>query len=256
MKKIALVLLFIAILPAGMPFAENAAKDSSELFRQANIFYEARDYAKAIESYVSILDSGVESGNLYYNIGNSFFKLGKLGYAILCYDRAARLKPRDSDIRSNLEYARSLVDDPGYGTLQADTLSRVILLPFRAFNLGLLTLVVAALYIMTAILLVVTILYRLLGRRLRYVTAAFVIIFVYSLAAFGLRYRDEVILKHGIIIQANVEAKYEPIDKSTTYYKLNEGCEVIILKSANDWRKIKRADGKKAWVRKDAVEAI
>jgi tetratricopeptide (TPR) repeat protein len=256
MKRIAVLILLITVAFGAFSFAEDKAKDPNQLFYKANALYEARDYTKAIEVYLEILDSGVESGNLYYNIGNSFFKLGKIGYAILCYDRAKKFMPRDSDMRSNLDYARSLIEDPGLAAMPRNPVTKAIRLPFRAFNMSALTIITALFYILVIALFSVSIWNRVIGRRLKLVTSLCVIIFAFSLAAFSLRFYDEVFRKHGIIIQKSVECKYEPIDKSTTYYKLTEGCEVFILKTKNDWRQIKRADGKIAWVKKDAVEPI
>jgi tetratricopeptide (TPR) repeat protein len=256
MKKIILVVVLMMALLAGAAFAEEKATDPNQLFYKANALYEAREYAKAIEVYLAVLDTGIESGNLYYNVGNSFFKLGKVGYAILCYDRAKRLMPRDSDLKSNLDYARSFVDEPGYDAPSRNIILRTIRLPFRALNFSALTMLVALLYLITAALAALSILNRILGRKIRYATWFFAAIFLLSLSAFGMRYRYEVILKHGIVIQRDVECKYEPIDKSTTYYKLGEGTEVTILKTRNGWRQIRRSDGKIAWVLKAAVEPI
>ena len=255
MRKI-IIIIFVFAAAAGAAFAEDAPKDPKALFTKANSLYEAKDYAGAMEAYISILDLGVESGNLYYNLGNAFFKSGKIGYAILCYDRANRIKPRDSDIKSNLEYARSLVDDPGYTALPDNVIFKFLRLPYRPFGLNRLTKTTAALYIITVLLFSAGILNRKFGRRTRYVTALVTILFISSLAAFALRYYDESFLRHGIIVERSAECKYEPIDKSTTYFKVGEGCDVLVLQTRDDWRKIMRPDGKKGWVKKDAVEPI
>jgi tetratricopeptide (TPR) repeat protein len=256
MKKTGCAFILIFLMMSGVSFAGESVKEADQLFYKANAYYESRDYTKAIESYVSVLDKGIESGNLYYNIGNSFFKLGKIGYAILCYNRASRLMPRDSDVKANLEYARAMIDDPACATFSTSTIAKAIRLPYRAFNLSTLTILTAAIYLVVAALLAASIISHKIGRKLRYLTAFFVIMFLSSVTAFSMRYYDEVILKHGIVIQKNVDCKYEPIDKSTTYYKLGEGCEVIILSTKNDWRQVRRSDGKIAWVKKEAVEPI
>ena len=256
MRKMIIIMMFLVAAASHAAFAEDAAKDPKQIFKEANSLYEAKDYTKAMEAYISILDLGVESGNLYYNLGNSFFKSGKIGYAIVCYDRANRIRPRDSDIKSNLEYARSLIDDPGYSALPDNVVFKFLRLPYRAFGLNRLTKTVAALYIVMVLLFAGGILNRAFGRSFRYVTALITILFISSLAAFALRYYDEVYLRHGIIVERSVECKYEPIDRSTTYFKVGEGCNVLVLETKEDWRKIRRSDGKTGWVNKDAVEPI
>ena len=82
------------------------------------------------------------------------------------------------------------------------------------------------------------------------------LLFLVALANFSVRYYSEEILTHGIVVEKEAECKYEPIDKSTTYYTLKEGQEVLVLTTRNGWRHIRRLDGKRAWVRKEAVEEI
>jgi SH3-like domain-containing protein len=79
---------------------------------------------------------------------------------------------------------------------------------------------------------------------------------VLNLSAAAVKYYDENMLKHGIVVKKEVECKYEPIDSSTTYYTLREGGDVIILSTKSDWRQIRRSDGRTGWVKRDAVEEI
>ena len=83
--------------------------DSAAIFGNANELYKKGNYDLAIADYEKILNKGYESGNLYYNIGNCYFKENKLGKAIVNYKRALRLEPRDGDIRSNYKFAFSTV---------------------------------------------------------------------------------------------------------------------------------------------------
>ncbi|MCM8787571.1 MAG: tetratricopeptide repeat protein, partial [Candidatus Omnitrophica bacterium] len=80
-------------------------------FNEAAILYENRDYDKAIQKYNFILESGYENGNLYYNLGNCYFKKGKLGLAILNYEKAKRFIPFDRDLKTNYKYVSSLIEE-------------------------------------------------------------------------------------------------------------------------------------------------
>ncbi|MBU1038451.1 MAG: tetratricopeptide repeat protein, partial [Candidatus Omnitrophica bacterium] len=112
MKRAILLISAALVIFSGTASAvEEKKSDPNQLFYTANHSYESRDYVKAMEGYVAILESGLESGNLYYNIGNGYLKMGRLGQAILCYERAKRLIPHDSDLRANLTYARSLAEN-------------------------------------------------------------------------------------------------------------------------------------------------
>jgi tetratricopeptide (TPR) repeat protein len=81
------------------------------LFERGNAAYEAGDYPGAIEAYTLAAQAGVAHAELYYNLGNAFFKEGDLGRAVLWYERARRLAPRDSDLGENLALTRSLLRD-------------------------------------------------------------------------------------------------------------------------------------------------
>ena len=80
--------------------------------------------------------------------------------------------------------------------------------------------------------------------------------FLLTLGAFSIRYYDEEMLSHGVVVAKEAECKYEPIDKSNNYFTLKEGQEILVLKTRNGWRYIRRLDGKLAWVKSDAVEGI
>ncbi|MBW2367689.1 MAG: tetratricopeptide repeat protein [Deltaproteobacteria bacterium] len=73
--------------------------------------YEAQDFTEAIDAFTRVVESGVSNGKLFYNLANAHFKHSNLGPAILWYERARRLLPNDPDIRFNLDYASSLVQD-------------------------------------------------------------------------------------------------------------------------------------------------
>ena len=104
MKKYLLLFLFT------FQFAFSINVDS--VFVSANNFYEKSDFQNAINEYKKIIDSEISSSVLYYNIGNSYFKLNELGYARLYYEKAKLLDPNDVDLIYNLEILENrLVDD-------------------------------------------------------------------------------------------------------------------------------------------------
>ncbi|MFA6079562.1 MAG: SH3 domain-containing protein [Candidatus Omnitrophota bacterium] len=256
MKKTLIILLITLFCSPGFTAAQEKAKDPNQLFYKANAYYESGDYDKAVENYVAILDSGIESGNVYYNIGNGFLKLGKTGYAILSYEKANKFIPGDGDLKSNLEYARSLTDSPPSDGSGRNLIVRIIRRPFRDLNLNAVAICTFALYLAFLVALAISIGSRKLAIKLRFITPVIVIVFFFALASFALRYYEEKILSHGIVVQKEAECRYEPIDKSTVFYKLAEGNKVVVLKTRNGWRQVRRADGKVSWVKKEAVELI
>lgn len=258
MKRYISIIILILTLHLGQAFCQgNPAKEPNQAFYQANGYYQQKDYVKALENYKLILGrTSLESGNLYYNIGNSFFKMGKVGYAILFYEKAKRIIPQDSDIRANLSYARSLVTDPGSLPDGKNIALRLIARPFRDVNLNALFISSAILYLTVILILSVFIINPIIRKKLMPLFIVISTVFALTSSACGLRYYDEVMLKAGIVVEKIVEAKYEPIDKSTTYYTLEEGAKVVIIKARPDWQQVRRSDGKTAWIKAGSVGEI
>lgn len=257
-KKFILSAIMLQAL-AGAAFSDEAAQsaaDPNKLFYSANALYEKREYALALEDYRKIPGMGVDSANLYYNMGNACFKLGKIGYAILYYEKAKRITPQDSDLKQNLEYARSLLSGPSYQVPQKKFFVSLMKAPFKEFNLNTLTIVMLAAYILLFLFQAFSVLNPVAAKKVRVLHVISAFIFLMSLSAFAMRYYDEEFLRRGVVVAKNVECKYEPIDKSTVFYKMQEGDDVLILKTRDGWTQIKRGDGKVGWVPMDAVGTI
>jgi tetratricopeptide (TPR) repeat protein len=256
MKILMLLIVIAAMLAPAFSNAEDQAQDPQRLFYAGNSFYEKREYDKAITEYSKIIDAGIASSRLYYNIGNAYFKLGKTGYAILYYERARRISPQDADLKSNLAYAKSLVGNPSYEIPKENPLTSSIRHPLGDFNINTIMISMLLLYTLLIILQTIALANPVIGKRIRLVTLTIFCLFLYNFAGFLIRYYDENILKTGVVVQKTADCKYEPIDKSTTYYRLQEGDDVIVLRSRNGWRKIRRPDGKIGWVYAAAVDVI
>ncbi len=256
MKRYIITLLFLSLSFGHALWAQRSAKDPNQLFYQANTYYEEKDYVKALQNYDQVFGMGLENGNLYYNIGNSFFKLGKIGYAILFYEKAKRIMPQDSDLKSNLAYAKSLAGSPVSQDTTKDLIVRMIKKFSKEWNLSTIAIVTISCYLITMALLMIFALNPTFAKKVRLLLWAFLILFFLNFTMLLVRYHGEEILKHGIVVQKEVEVKYEPIDRATTHYVLEEGNEVLIIKTREGWRQIKRFDSKIGWVKKDAVGEI
>ncbi|MBN3037894.1 MAG: tetratricopeptide repeat protein, partial [Candidatus Omnitrophica bacterium] len=109
MNKKSLILCFVFTVACTSFAYCDGSEQARSLFYQGNAKYSEEHYEQAIENYEQVLSLGFESGPLYYNLGNSYFKKGYLGKAILNYMRAKKLMPQDADLKSNLAYAQSQI---------------------------------------------------------------------------------------------------------------------------------------------------
>ncbi len=91
--------------------ASETKDDASKLFQSGLQAYESGNYPQATQLWEQVWKSGVESAGIHLDLGNAFYRSGKLGQAIFHFRKAWELEPRDPDIRYNLDYSRSKVED-------------------------------------------------------------------------------------------------------------------------------------------------
>jgi len=242
-----LVALFSSLfLEAGSAFNN---QETSALNR-ANVYYEQANYDEAIKQYNSILETGWESGNLYYNLGNCYFKKGELGRAILNYEKARRLIPLDKDLESNYEYACSLIKGQAVASQKS--------LPVRVLNNLFEKFTIDGLMILLGVFFISILISALLGLFLKpfkkqaLIFAAFLgLCFVVGLI--GLKGKISLLDKEAIVVIEQADAKFEPMDKATAYFTLYEGMKVKVISSKDNWYKVRRLDNKSGWVEKSAL---
>lgn len=221
-------------------------------FYKANTLYEAGKYKEAIDEYEKLLERGFESGNLYYNLGNCYFKLSNLGRAILSYERAKRLIPRDADLEFNYNYALSLVKNYPLkiegGWFGAKLFYRFL----DYFTVSELVIVLELLYFLILFLVVIRAVYR--SSMTNYILVVLLLLFAFC--GGSLYSKVSRIGKEAIVVLDKVECKYEPFDNATKYFTLQNGWKVLVVEKKTGWYKIKFLDGKTGWVRKEALEII
>ena len=83
----------------------NAESEVDRMMQQGNDYYQNKQYERAVESYSKLVDEGYSGTSLFYNLGNAYYREGKIGYAILYYRKALKLSPGDDDVQHNLAIA-------------------------------------------------------------------------------------------------------------------------------------------------------
>jgi tetratricopeptide (TPR) repeat protein len=109
-----MAMLILLIAPLFQTSPAGAASDdapAAHRFVEGLSAYKSGDYETAIERFQALADKGPPSGQLYYNLGNAYFKADRLGHSIWWYEKALRLTPGDPDLNFNLARARSLMTD-------------------------------------------------------------------------------------------------------------------------------------------------
>lgn len=227
------------------------------LWDEANTAYINGDYASAEQQYVAILNRGMESAKLYYNLANAEFKLGKTAEAILYYHRALRLAPGNDDIRYNLSVAEARTKD----TIESipeffmATWLRSLhhLMSSGSWTVLSLVLLVAALSLCLVYLLAQRLSLRKTGF---YGTLLSLLLFVVT-TWFAVAERREMLSRDkAVVMTSSVSVKSSPDKSSTDLFVLHEGTIVTLTNRLDNWCEIVIDDGKKGWLESRKIEVI
>jgi tetratricopeptide (TPR) repeat protein len=226
------------------------------LFEAGNRLFQAGEYQKALESYQAILIQGYSSATLYYNIGNAHYKLGRIPRAILAYERALRLNPRDQDIRFNLEVVNAeLVDEiPRIPELLHVRILRSI---HTLFGLDSLTALMVVSYLIFAALLGILILGFVRFRKLiKIASIAFGVLFTAAGLLFLSKAAGQRSDSEAIVMADVVDVKSAPGEEGIVVFSLHYGLKVRVLIDRGGWKEIRIPDGKVGWLESDTIEVI
>ena len=237
--------------------AQPASSNPDELWQVANTAYNAGNYAQAEECYTRIVEQGLHSAALYYNLANAHFKQDELGKALLYYNRALRLRPNDEDIRHNLEYAKqstkdSLEEIPEF-FLKTRFKSLRGACSCTAWCSLSLVMLVAALSFGLIYLLAQRLSLRKTGFYLMSVTA---LLFIVT-TAFAWSERNMLVERSEAIIMNSADSiNSSPARSATELFVLHEGTKVTIGAAIAGWAEVRIADGRKGWIEEERIERI
>jgi tetratricopeptide (TPR) repeat protein len=236
------------ILMAGV-LPGRAADSPLAAFRAANTLYEKGQYAEAAAAYET-LAAGHTSAALAYNLGNAYYRQGRIGKAVLQYERAHRLAPRDRDIRENLEFARQQMKEPQPAFTAA----------LRDGIAGLAGLnELAVLCSFFSVIFFGTFAAGLLVRRRRIALVAVVAFLglLLSGAWLLLKLDAEVWTATGIVVAGPAEVRNGPGAENSVGFTLPEGRKVLLLGASGDWTAVGLpAEGLRGWIEKKFVEPL
>lgn len=243
-------------LPAVAVFGQSPVSPT-EAMLAANRSYEAGNYAQAAAGYEAILSAGIYNSDVYYNLGNAYFKQGDLGRAILNYRRAYRLAPRDADIRANLNFARSQTVD----RLEVEpegAMANLVQIAEEWLTLNEAAALALALWLVMCLLALLSI---LLPRRRRFWLAGIAIAAVFlaaGLVSIANRFYTDRQSPPAVVVAPQVDVTSGPggPDQYLVEFNLHAGAEVRLLESRPGWRRIFLSHELQGWAPADAVEPV
>ena len=251
-KSSVLLLLFSVCL-----IAKGYANEMQDSVAVANQLYNSGKYPDAIRKYQFVAEHGLESVQLYYNLGNAFYKTGNATYAILNYERALKLAPNDEDIRYNLALARTQIVDnvstlpqPGFlrwwkQVISSQSISywgTLSIITFFAF------LTLFGLFLLSS---------SFYTKRLAFWFSVICISVSVISFTFGSNLTSK-LLSHNtaVITDRSVKVKSSPSETGTELFVVHEGITVQLTDKLGDWVNISLPDGNKGWVKEATLVRI
>ena len=251
MKKV--VLVFIVLLS----YSLSSLAQKQDL-KQAHSLYLSAHYVESIAAYEKLLQGGVESAALYYNLGNAYYRTGKIAASILNYERALKLDPNNKDAKYNLELVNSKkVDrinsvDKLFFVQWIDSLRdmsnsnswAIKSIVFFIFFILLSTVFLFAKYVWL--------------RKTAFFSAIFLVCVAVVCFVFSYQQKERIVnVKEAIVFSQTVSLKSSPDDSGTDLFFLHEGTKVIIKSELGKWFEVQTEDGTNVgWLQTNTIVKI
>lgn len=222
-------------------------------FQRANEAYFARNFEEAIQLYTDLEKRGVSSGDLFYNLGNVYYRTGQIGLAIHSYLKALRYHPRDRDLVANYQYVLSKRIDQ----IEKNPSSKIFhTLFFWAERMTLKELLITSILVYWLFFALLTL--RIYHKRsLLSVALALVLgLNLILLPTAGAKYYSEKIQRVGVVFAPQAPVFSEPAEGAIQLFELHEGTTVNLVDQEGNYLKIKLSDGKKGWVEQKNMKEI
>ncbi len=233
------------------------AINPDSLMQSANSVYNQGLYDSAINTYNKVLKSGVESGELYYNLGNAYYKNNDVASAILYYEKAAKLLPNDKDIKYNLSIANSMIVD------KIDKVPELFYKKwwnyfYNALGVNAWTIfVIISFALLTAAIGLFVISRTRNNRKLWfYLGLLLLIITIFATTLASQKYYLSLNHNEAIVTTSSLTVKSSPTQNSVDLFVIHEGTKVKIIDRINDWAEIKIQNGSVGWLPESSIKEI
>jgi len=234
----------------------NASK-ANDLLLKAEKAYDSKKYKEAIEHYEVLLKEGFQSYQLYYNLGNAYYRNNQLGRAIYNYELARKLEPNDEDVRINLSKASAKTIDKidSKENFFINAVKTNVLSSFTTNTWAWLTVLSLLLVCVLTFLFVVS--NNKPVKQMAFVGSIllfFVFLITYFLGYSALNAKNN--NKFAIILNKESKIVNEPNLTATTKFVLHEGTKIRLVEGNGDWVLIKLDNGNEGWVKRVEIGVI
>jgi tetratricopeptide (TPR) repeat protein len=221
--------------------------DSGEVFKQGTLEYNLGNYENALEIFESIKDSGHVNAQLYYNLGNCYYKLDQKGMAVACFLKARRLDPRSEDIKANLYFVRSTLRDKYEDSLQ-NPIWEFVKNSSLYFKANELTWFIFAFYILAIIILIYMVFFKERNTAVIIIILALVFLMVAGGSMLAVNLKLNYHTPRAVILEPEVDILSGPGATGDVRFTAHEGLTFSILRQESGYYEGIFANKLKGWV--------
>jgi len=251
MKKLSLLVFLLLLI------VNTFGQAMDDSLRAGNQYYTEEKYEDAIRVYEWILNEGFEAPELYYNLGNAYFKSHKMTFALLNYERAKLLDPVNEDIDYNLELAKSFAID------KIDEVPPFFLTQWHNAMVNMFSgdawaVISMASFVFLLLVFSIYLYTRKYGiKKLSFWISVLLLYISISSFVFALNDRQRVLHPGtALILSSSVTVESSPDESGTDLFLIHEGTKVTIKEKLGDWTRIRLSDGKTGWVPSNSIIEI
>ena len=247
-RNFVLILVFIGLF--------TTAQTPNALFEQANIAYKNKKYQVAADLYTKALASGKQSGDVFFNLANAYYKLNKIAPAIYNYERAKLMNPADEDINQNLRLANQMKMDK-ITPVPENILLRLKKKMTHLFSYN--TWAYLTIFWAFIGMLVFGIFLFIKKTNIKRIAFAgmFISLFLLLFSWYNANYARTLSReKYAIIFSPKTDLLNEPNRSADNIVTLHEGTKVQVLRAEDGWKQVKLPNGKKGWLPNDTFVII
>lgn len=230
---------------------------NTSLFEKGNALYNDGKYQEAINKYQAILETDMHSAELYFNLGNAHYKLNNIAPSIYYYEKALQLKPKDSEIKNNLNFAKNMTLDD-IDVIPEVGLSKVLNKVSNALSFDLWAILAVCFVILSVLMFINYIMSE--GTKIKRFSFTFgftcLFLMLGTLVSAFHKYKLDKSDNPAIVFAQETKVKSEPNLRSEEAFRIHEGTKVQVLDTVKNWKKIKLSDGKTGWISAEDIRLL
>ncbi len=226
-------------------------------FKSAVELYNNGNYNEAVNLFIEIINNGEHSDALYFNLGNSYYKLNDIPNSIYYFEKALKLNPNDKDIINNLSYSQNMLIDK-IDLLPSNQLSDFLNYISMFFSIKQ-WLVIGIIFLYFFLILFVFYFFKRVSntkkRYFTYSTILFCASIIFILTAVT-KFENQNSNLEAIIFEKKIDLRTEPNYRSEIQFNLNEGTKVNIKEELDDWILVELSNGTSGWMESKSIKKI